>query len=295
MGSIDWYMYAILAAVLTSAVALLDKKLLFRKHAMEFVAIIAIANAVIGVIVALVAGADYSFPSFVYSFMVLVALIASVAFLYTAKAIRHMPVSLSSPLFALGPLLTAIVAFLFLGETLTIINMVGVLFVVVGVYILEHSAGISVLNNFRVMFKQKYFHYILIALILYAISSTFDRYVLNTLKIDVLAYLSIVQVLIAVFFTILVWYFYDLHDISKGLRELWLPVLLVAVLTVGYRYSQSLALSLAEGKVALVTSIKRSSALLTTIIGGQLFHEKHYLRNVFASFVIITGVVLIIL
>lgn len=261
---------------------------------MEFAAVIAIMNAIVGVIVAFLAGAHYDFPTIAYSFMVLVALIASVAFLYTAKAIRHMPVSVSSPLFALGPILTAIVAFLFLRETLTAVNTMGLFFVVVGVYLLEHSAGVSVLNNFRVMFRQRYFHYILVALVLYAVSSTIDRYVLNTLRLDVLAYLSIVQVLIAIFFTLMVWYFHDLHDISKGLKELWLPLLLIACLTVGYRYSQSFALTLAEGKVALVTSIKRSSTLLTTL-GGSFFHEKHLLRNFFAALVIVAGVVMVIL
>lgn len=261
---------------------------------MEFAAVIAIMNAIVGVVVAYVAGAQYDFPSIAYSFMVLVALIASVAFLYTAKAVRHMPVSVSSPLFALGPIITAIVAFLFLRESLTVVNTMGLFFVVIGVYLLEHSAGISVVNNFKVMFKQKYFHYIIIALVLYAVSSTIDRYVLGTLKLDVLAYLSIVQVLIVIFFTILVWYFHDLHDISKGLRELWLPLLLIACLTVGYRYSQSFALSLAEGKVALVTSIKRSSTLLTTL-GGGFFHEKHLLRNFFSALVIVSGVAMVIL
>jgi len=170
----------------------------------------------------------------------------------------------------------------------------GLLFVVVGVYLLEHSAGISVINNFRVMFKQKYFHYILIALVLYAVSSTIDRYVLAVLNVDVLAYLSVVQVLIAIFFTIMVWYFHDLHDIKKGLRELWFPLLIIACLTVGYRYSQSFALTLAEGKVALVTAIKRSSTLLTTL-GGGFFHEKHLLRNFFAALVIVAGIVMVIL
>jgi len=286
--------YAIIAAVLTSVVALLDKKILFRKHAMEFAAVIAIMNAIVGVVVALVAGARYDFPAFSYSFMVLVALIASAAFLYTAKAVRHMPVSISSPLFALGPALTAIVAFLFLRESLTVVNTMGLFFVIVGVYLLEHSVGVSVIKNFKVMFKQKYFHYIIIALLLYAVSSTIDRYVLGTLKVDVLAYLSIVQVLIAIFFTIMVWYFHDLHDISKGLRELWLPLFLIAFLTVGYRYAQNFALSLADGKVALVTSIKRSSTLLTTL-GGSFFHEKHLLRNFFSALVIITGVLMVIL
>jgi len=87
------------------------------------------------------------------------------------------------------------------------------------------------------------------------------------------------------------------HDgfqgIKRGLKNSGWWILLVAVFTLGYRVAQAEAVSIAY--VALVGAIKRSSALFSTIIGGELFQEKNLFRKSVACLIIVVGVLIIVL
>jgi uncharacterized membrane protein len=55
------------------------------------------------------------------------------------------------------------------------------------------------------------------------------------------------------------------------------------------------AISLPGVMISLVIPIKRLSALFSTVIGGELFHEKYLLRKSIACVVMIIGAVLIVM
>jgi len=203
---------------------------------------------------------------------------------------------MSSPLLILGPAFSAILAFFILDEVLTMTNVAGLILILVGVYLLEHQHGISLQKNLKLISQHRYIKYVLAALVLYATTGVADRYILGTLKVPVLDYLALVHVCIAIFFFFLLWLFYDgVTGIKHGMKHALLPIIIVAALTLGYRYAQNVALSMTEGKLGLVEALKRTSALLVTIIGGSLFHEEHLLQRIFATLIIIGGVLFIIL
>ena len=290
-------MFALFTVVLSSAAALVSKYGLVREHAMEFATIIAAVNAII--LLPILFTIDYSaIPGVAYALISLVAIFGAMAYLFVFKSVRHLPISVSSPLLAIVPALGAITGFLILEETLQIHNIAGLLFVIAGVYVLEHERGISLWKNLVVISKQKYVQYILIAAILYTFSGTIDRYLLSPTGITIspLEYLAMVHFLIAMIFFFLLTFFYDgIDGVVNGLKKAWIAIFLVALLTLGYRYMQTMAFSMADGKLALVEGIKRSSVLVTTIVGGMLFHELNVMRHSFAALIIILGVFLLII
>ena len=88
--------------------------------------------------------------------------------------------------------------------------------------------------------------------------------------------------------------FYDgFQGMRLSLKESGWWILLVAGLTFGYRFFQMEAVSMAY--VALVSAIKRSSALFSTFIGGELFKEQNLFRKSVACLIIIAGVLIIVL
>jgi drug/metabolite transporter (DMT)-like permease len=105
--------------------------------------------------------------------------------------------------------------------------------------------------------------------------------------------LAISQILIAINFGFLMLYkkinlaLIIKNSFSKNIKT----ILLVAVLTVSYRVAQNYAVSLAA--VGLVTAVKRSSSLFTTLIGGEIFHEKELIKKSVACLIMILGVFLI--
>jgi uncharacterized membrane protein len=66
---------------------------------------------------------------------------------------------------------------------------------------------------------------------------------------------------------------------------------LIALLTTLYRLAQAHATALAA--VGLVVAVKRSSALFTTVIGGELFREHDLIRKSVACLIMIVGVYLL--
>jgi drug/metabolite transporter (DMT)-like permease len=289
----SWIYLAITAAILTSAATLTAKKTLIKEHAMEYSTVLALIVLVIST--PLLFFIDYSklqlLPVVILFFT---AIIGAIAFLLAAKSIRHMDISDSSPLFALGPGITAILALIFLKEFLTIPQSIGIALLIIGAYVLETKSTLRLLDPIKTFKKSKYIHYIIIALILYGITTIADRYILYHLDMQVEAFIIIAHFFLALHFLIMIHIFHDgFKGVKHGLKNAGWWIFLVALFTLGYRYSQTSAIKITN--VALVLSIKRMSTLFTILIGGEIFHEGKIFRKIIATLILLVGATLIIL
>lgn len=288
----SWVLYSLISAVFASASAIVEKKTLFREHALEFSAALALTNAIITLPMLFFVGVS-TFAPVSFLLLALNSIAASVAFLLVTKGLRHMEVSVASPLLVLGPGATAILAFIFLGEELTRFQASGIIFMIVGAYILQtHKFG-GLLEPIRIFWNSKYVHYILGAVVIYAFAGVLDRLLLSRYGIDPRAYLSVAHIIIAISFLCMLKIFHgDLREVHKAFRDGGWMIVGVAILTTGYRFADTLAIQIAP--VGLVGSVKKLSALFTTIIGGELFHEENILRKAFACVVMLVGVAMIV-
>jgi len=295
-----WVIFAFLAAIIASATSIVEKRTLLKQHAMEFSSVLAIFVMLISIPFFFIA--DFAVLSLKAVYLIYAAsFFAAIAFLFIAKALRHIAISVTSPFLVFGPLFTAIIAAILLGERLTYLQGLGIIVLIIGAYILESHAHENILEPFKHTLKSKYIRYIFLALILYGVSSILDKKIVgapvdNGLGVPVLTYLPLVHFFIAINFIVMMLLFHDgFTGIGKGIKYNWKWVFVVAVLTVGYRLSQQYAISLPGVLVSLVIPIKRLSALFSTIIGVELFHEEHILRKSIACVIMIIGAVLIII
>lgn len=288
-----WYFFSFLSAILTAAAAITYKKTLFKEHAIEFAAVLGIFNAVLSLPLFLLV--DYSKITLEpILLMLIVAFLAAVAFVLIIKAMRHLEVSIVSPTRMIGPGVTAIVALAFLGESLKSAQWLGLLLLLVGVYILEMRANNSpkqeaAHNNF------KYLYFVFGAILIYALTSNIDRFVLSRYDFQPLAYSAIENVLICLNLLVLLVFFRKkegLSDIKHGVLLSWGWFLIASLLTIGYRLAQVNAVSMAN--VGLATAIKDTAPFFTILLGGSLFHESHLGKKILASAVMAVGVFLIV-
>lgn len=215
-------------------------------------------------------------------------------FLFTAKSLKHIDVSIVIPLFAISPAITAIFAYAILKETITLNQIIGITLIVIGSYIITYKKQGNPIKGIIQFFKQKYYGYILLAIIFYALSSIGDRYILTTNNIEPITYVAIMQIFIAIYFVSMITIFHNgTKDIKEGFKRAKWLILIISVLTVGYRFAQAQAMKHAQA--GLVIAIKRMSALLVVIMGGELFHEKHLLKKSTATIIMIIGVILIVI
>jgi drug/metabolite transporter (DMT)-like permease len=281
------------SALLVAFSAIVEKRTLLREHAMEFAATLAIANLVITL--PLFAWADLGTLSPAAVALIFIdSLLLTFAFYFMVKGLRHMEVSSASPLFVLRPAFVAVLAFIFLGEALTRMQAGGISLMVAGAYILEtHRAG-RLLDPIREFWQSKYVHYIISALFLYSVSALLGRYILARLGVEPLAYTAAVHVFLAANFFILLSVFHDgWRGIVRALREYGLWFALVAVLTMGYRVLDAMAVKVAF--VGLVSALRSSSAFFATLLGGEIFHEHNLLRKAAACAVMLAGGALLVI
>ena len=287
-----WFTYALISAVLLSATSLLEKKALKVEHAAEFSAVLALMNAIIALPLFFLYGVpDLTVRSFLI--IILVSVLGAIAYLLTARSIRHLDISLSSPFFVLAPGINAFFAFLFLGEALTFIQVLGLLTMLAGSYVLQLKPETKWRDPIKDAYESKYIYLLIVSLFIYSATSLLDRYILTRQGVNPGAYLALVQIFIAMNFIILMTLFYDGYKgIKHGLTQYGPMILMVSILTVGYRFAQVQATALAY--IGLVSAVKRSSSLFTTIIGGEIFHEKGLLRKTSACLIMIVGLVLLL-
>jgi len=285
----EWYLFATLAALLTAAFTIIEKKTLLKEHAMEFSTVLAIFNFLIALV--LLPYINFDLPIKTLGLMYLASIFGSIAFLFVAKAVRHMDVSIVSPLMTFSPAIVVVLAFFILGEKVTSLQLFGILLLIIGSYVLE-AENHRTKKIFTKTFKSNYFYYIFLALILYSFCSIFDKFILRT--VSPLTYIPIVQFFIAINFIILICIFHNgFEGIKHGVKSAGKWIFLVAILVTSYRLAYAQAVSMTY--VSLVIPIKRMSAFFATAVGGRIFHEKNLTQRILACVIMLIGASLVIL
>lgn len=288
-----WLIYSLIAAIFTAATSITEKKTLLKEHAMEFSTVLSIIILIISIPLFFII--DYSklqlIPIILLFFS---AILGATGFLLVAKSVRHMEISNSAPLFALGPGIITLLAFIFLKETISRNQTIGIMLLITGAYILEIRENKSILEPIKTLKKSRYHQYIILALILYSITSLFDRAILSRYDMNPIAFIAFAHIFLAFNFIIMLHIFHDgIKGIKHGTKNAGWWILLIAIFVISYRITQAYAIKIAN--VGLVTAIKRTSTLLTVIIGGEIFREKGLFKKTIASSIMILGAILIVI
>lgn len=288
-----WFVYAILSAFLGSLSAILEKRTLGTVHAIEFSAALSVCAALWSLPIFFTASwANVDLKVIALTFIL--SIIAAFAFIGITRAVKHMEISTSSPLLLVGPFMTAITAFIILGEKLTLLQWAGIALLAIGIYTLETKHFFRFREFLSNIFGDKYTRYIMFGLLLYAFTGVGDRFVIAHWHVAPTLYTALIQLFLAFQFILITLYYRGgLLAPIRIMRSNWKSVLLIALLTTGYRLMQAEATALAA--IGLVVAVKRSSSLFTTIIGGELFHDKDIFRKSIACLIMIVGVYLIAL
>ena len=288
-----WFVIALLSAFLSAFAAITQKKVLFSLGALEFSFLLSLVNLV------------FSIPFFFFidygtinSFNLLVLFIKSVigvgAFFCVMLSLKNLEISNALPLLALTPGFIAVFAFIFLGEALKTAEVVGLIILMLGTYILESGNSTKIIFPFSILLKSKYHRFVILALLLFTASSILDKLLLIKLNLSPISLTAFQHIYFAIMFSIIFFVFRKktepLPNITNKINLGWIA--LISILTIGYRYTQVVAIGLAS--VALVLAIKRTSVFWATIIGGKLFSDKDILKRSIAAVLILVGAILIL-
>lgn len=217
------------------------------------------------------------------------ALVAS-SWVCSYFAIKHLPVSLASPVRATGPMWTLLGAVLVLGERPSWLEGVGIAITLasfVGLSLAGSREGVH-------FHRDKWFGFLMAGTLLGAMSGLYDKFLLGRAGFDAPTvqcwfsiYLAALFLPLAVGWKLRLWPRHVFH---------WRWSILVvsfALLVADFVYFD--ALRNPDALVALVSSLRRGSTLVAFAGGLLLFGEAYNRHKLFAVLGVLTGIVLTIL
>lgn len=300
-GAIPWYVYALVSAVLVGAKSVLQKAELKKEHSLDYTVAFSLVAAVISLFLwPWVRWGSITLGTVAYVYAA--SLFGSVAIWMGVKALRHLEVSFISPQTVLSTVFTLLFAYLFLGDKLTSSQLWGAGILVIGGALLARGAfipayhwGWLAVGRVGDLFKQKtelFYELLLLgSMALMGLASVFDKFSLA--RLDAITFIFLISIFLFInHFILYLLIVGDVRQIPARVDHLdWLLVIIAVIATVA-RLAYSQALSMTE--LSLVTVVKHSAILVTTVVGGSLFKEKNILSRAAISLLMLVGVWLLI-
>jgi len=222
--------------------------------------------------------------------LMLKSAIVAASWIFTYFGIKHLPLSLGSPIRATSPLWTLVGAVLILGERPTLLETAGVLTTLasfVGLSFAGRLEGVHFQRN-------KWVWFLVAGTLLGAVSSLYDKYLLGRAHFSV----PTVQAWFSVYLLIL------FVPFAIGWKQRWwernefhwrwsIPFIAFSLLVADYIYFS--ALRDPGSLVSVVMSLRRGSTLVGFTGGLLLFGERNGLRKLPAVIGILLGIVLTVM
>ena len=288
---IQWWVLAFISALFSGTAAILEKKTLFKEKALSFATTLALFN----LILAIPFFFFIDFNTLTLSGLLVLFLksfLAAIAFLLVMLGIKNLELSSALPLLVLTPGLVAIFAFVFLGESLSQLEILGVVLLICGTYLLQLRKKQKIFDPFKSLFKTKGYIYILLALVTFTATSVLDKAILSNFKVPVNAFMGFQHLFLAIIFITMLIFTKEKYKIKNSFKKSGKLIFVVSCITIIYRYTQILAVKIAP--VALALSIKRTSVFFAVLIGGKLFKESSLLKKIIATAIMTIGTILVI-
>ena len=215
------------------------------------------------------------------------------AMLLYMRAIRDHPLSLTLPYLAFTPVFAIAVAWLLLGERVSLQGAGGILLVVAGAWLLNGDRvgrdWRSWADPLRAILREPGSRLMLAVAAIYAVTSTLGKGAMTYMAPEHFGafYFAVLGISVLLLFAL------PRPACLLKIARRPLPVLAVAALMASMAYTHFLALQQAE--VAYMIAVKRTSLLFGILYGALIFREPGLARRLPAGGLMVAGVALILL
>lgn len=284
----EWYILVLISALLTAFVSIIRKKLLYKEHASEFLTTTYLFMAIM--LLPALTKIDFNIDFVTFLLILIKGIILAAASLLLVKASKHMEISTTEPLRNLSVIFTLFLSLIFLGDKIDVQHGIGLILTITGAYFLEAKKySISYSSP-----EKKYFRFMLFHVFLVAVLTVMDKVILKRTTVYTL-------LILPVFIMTLIMLFYQSFRYN-GLEDVWHSIkaggiwtILIGIILIASDLTYLMAVSMPATLIALIIALRRTSTLISTVIGGELFHDHNLLQKIASSIVILSGVYLIIL
>jgi transporter family protein len=204
-------------------------------------------------------------------------------------AIKHLPLTIVTPIRATAPLWTLIGALIIFSEKLNTLQWIGLLITLTFFYLFSTTGKLEGIN-FR---KNKWIFLIIGATLLGSASSLWDKYIVREIdRLSVQTWSGIYQLIILSLIVGIFWY--PKRKNSTPFQWRW-TIPFIGIFLVLSDFFYFYALSYPESLISVLSGIRRSGVIIPFIFAAIFFKENNIRKKGFYLAGIITGVFLMTL
>ena len=222
----------------------------------------------------------------VQKFIFLKSMLVVSSWICTFFAFKHLPLTIGSPIRSTAPLWTLLGALTFFGETLSVIQWIGLIISLVFFFAFSFAGkgeGFSFRNN-------KWIWFMIAGTLLGASSGLYDKYLIKRYdKMEVQAWYSLYQVVVMAPIIFFLWY--PQRKKSTPFHWKWnIPFIAVFLVVADFAYFY--ALSLPGALISIISIVRRANVVISFTAGVFLFKEKNIKTKAILLVGILTGVII---
>ncbi len=288
----EWLIFVLLSALFFGTRQVVAKKVLMFEHTAEYLT----ATCGVAFLFSLffLPKMSFDYPAMTWFLMYLKGLFLTVGWILGSKALKHLEISLVTPLTNLTPVFLLLLSFFILHEVPSAMQYIGVALLVFGAYWLQADHHFSSLVRPWKAFNNKYSIFMLIAILFYAMCAIIDKIVLKT--VDPYTFLSVTFGILSIHYIAIQFLKYNgMKDIKHAFTKGKYLIFIVALLMIFADIFYYMAVAIPGAMISLIVPVKRLSTLVATLIGGRMFHDHNLAQRAVACIIMIAGVVLVVI
>lgn len=224
-----------------------------------------------------------------HMFLVLKAVIVLSSWLFAYFAMKHLPITLASPIKATQPVWVVLGGVLIFGEKLSGFQIAGVAITLVSFFMFSFAGkkeGFSIGSN-------KWIWFIILATLTGAISGLYDKYLLREFNsMAVQTYYTFYQAIIMGVITLFLWY--PTRKKTTPFEFRW-SIAFISLFLVTADFAYFYALSIPESLISVVSTVRRAGVIVPFLYGAIIMHDKNLKLKIIDMLGVILGMIFLFL
>ncbi len=214
--------------------------------------------------------------------------IVTTSWIFSFFALKHLPLTIVSPIRATGPLWTLMGALVIFSERLTAMQWIGIT-ITLSFFYMFSIAGKTEGISFR---KNKWIAFIILGTLFGAVSGLYDKYLMKEMNpVAVQCYFTFYQVVIFTPLVLILWW--PNRKKSSPFKWRWsIPFIGIFLIIADLFYF--FALHIPESMISIVSALRRGSVIIAFAFGAYLFKEKNIKTKALYLLGILAGIAMLI-
>jgi len=201
--------------------------------------------------------------------LILKAVIVLTSWLFAYFAIKHLPITIASPIKATQPVWVVLGGVLIFSESLNLYQSIGVGITLFSFFLFSFAGkkeGYTVTDN-------KWMIFIVLATLTGAVSGLYDKYLLRDIPpVSVLVYYTYYQAIIMGIITLSLWY--PTRKKTTPFQFRW-SIAMIALFLMSADFAYFYALSYQDSMITIVSTIRRAGVIVPFMYGAFVLHDKN--------------------